>query len=108
MNDTGTILEHIYDGFGPEPTGEDFAFGITEGEREIAVARTAYWTEVNEVRREAGVLRWDDIVTEGYNKVRAEADPNLLTDRLLELSAALVAFAESVQRQTNGINGEEE
>ena len=99
-----TILDHLYDTFGPADQGEDYAFGIPEGEREIALARAEYWAEVNAVRADAGVLRWDDVVTEGYNKVRAERDPNLLTDRLLELGAAVVAFAESVQRQTNAIN----
>ena len=107
---TATILEHIYEGFGPEDEGEDYAFGLEQDQVDIATANAIHWDEVNYARREFGLgsLTWDGLVTEGYFRVRAETEPNLLTDRLLELAATLVAFAESVQRQTAAFNAVEE
>jgi len=103
-----TILTDLYEGFGPEAEGEDYALGIKEYEREISAEQAVYWGEVNAARAVFDCVEWDGLLNEAIFKVKGEADPNLLTDRLLEAAALAVAYAESVQRQTLAFNGEEE
>lgn len=98
------FLDHIYDTFGPAEEGEDYGFGLTQSEVEIAATQANYLTEVNAIRKAHGILTWDGVVAEHYAKVRAETDPNALTDRLLELAASAVAFGNSVQRRAAAFN----
>jgi len=99
-----TTLHYLYEGFDPAEVGEDYALGSHAGDIALSAQKVAYFREVNEARRAAGVLSWDGLMQEAYYVTRTEDDPNLLTDRLLELAATTIAYAESVQRQTDEFN----
>jgi hypothetical protein len=108
-NTTAMILHELYNGFDFTDEGEDYSLnGVTENDRQILAQAHGYWRAVNEARREADVVEWDGLLVEAVLHARKEADPNALTDRLLELAATAIAYASSVQRQTDAFNTEEE
>lgn len=108
MNDTiAMILHTLYEGFGPEEEGEDYAIGTNEYERAIAHDMAKYWFDVNEARRALDTVEYDGLLCEAVLKARGEYDPNHLSDALLEVAATAIAYANSVQRQTNAFNAEE-
>lgn len=109
MNDTiAMILHTLYEGFGPEETGEDYALGAPEYDRAIAADMAGYWHEVNEARRALDIVEYDGLLMEAVLKARGQADPNLLADSLLEVAAVAISYANSTQRQTNALNAEKE
>ena len=101
-----STLHYLYEGFGAEETGTDYALGVSETERAIAQSAAAYWGETNAARQRVDALEWNGLLVEAQFKARAETDPNALIDRLLELAATAIVYAESVQRQTEAFNAE--
>lgn len=107
-NTIAMILHDLYDGFDFGDEGEDYNLSsISDNDREVMASAHSYWKRVNEARRNEGVEEWDSILLEAVLAVRIETDPNLQTDRLLELAATAISYASSVQRQTEAFNEEE-
>lgn len=107
---TDTIADNLtglYEGFGPQTTGEDYALGVNASEASVAAEQARYWGMVNDARKSLGVIEWDGLLCEATLKARAESNPELLADRLLELAAIAVTYANSVQRQVNDFDVEE-
>lgn len=86
----------------------DYSLNVTESDRAIATQQAGYWRVVNEARRDAKVLEWDGLLMQATLACRAEADPDLLQDRLIELANLAGDYADSVQRQTLALNEEGE
>lgn len=101
-------LHHLYEGFDPAEEGEDYALGVISSSAAIAAENARYFGEVNAARRAIHAVEWDGLLMEAVFAARAEADPNALTDRLLELAATAITYAESVQRQTDALNADAE
>lgn len=95
-----SALNALYQEFGTEEFGEDYALMESEGQRAITVRLAEHQAETNEARQKAGILTYPGLLYEAANKAVGESDPSLKIDALLEAAAVALAFAASVQRQT--------
>lgn len=101
-----STLHYLYEGFGADEKGDDYALGVTEGRAAIQRQVAEAWSETNKAREAIDALEWDGLLAEASAKARCEHEPNALIDRLLELAATAIVYAESVQRQTEEFNAE--
>lgn len=100
-------LDELFDTFEIAEVGEDYDLS-PRSENTVAIARSRarHWAEINEARRNHGVVAWEGVIEEAFHGVAAEVDPNQKTDALLVLAATALTCAASVQRQTDAFNVE--
>lgn len=99
------ILHTLYEGFGDLPESDDFMLARSAPEAFRSAAD--YWAAVEAARVAEGSPSYDGMLNEAMYAALVEADPNLRTDALLRVAAVALAYAGSVQRQTDAFNAEE-
>lgn len=106
MIDTiANVLHELYAGFDYAAEGEDHNL-MRQPPEGFDAART-YWSQINEARAAIGETSYDGLLIEAHFTALSETDPNLRTDALLRVAATALAYAASVQRQTDAFNAED-
>lgn len=98
------ILNSLYEAFG-DFDADDLMLHRTDPS--VNQSALDYWRQINESRKAIGEESYDGLLAESLYAALAEADPNLKTDALLRVAATAIAFAVSVQQQTDAFKVEE-
>lgn len=99
IDNTANVLDGLYAGFEVAPEGEDYILSWSEREMLYCARGAEHWAEINAARVGENAPSWDGLILEAAFAANAETDPNLRTDRLLELAAIALTAGASVQRQ---------